>query len=99
MRRAGKVDANHREIADALKRVGFEVIDMSSIGRGVPDLYVAKGGQSWWLEVKDGSKPPSARQLTADQLKFLNKLAKQNIPVHVVTSVSEALEAVGVSRI
>lgn len=47
------------------------------------------------LEVKDGSKPPSERKLTPAQVKFH---AEWKGWISVVTSVDEALAAVGVVR-
>jgi hypothetical protein len=44
----------------------------------------------WLLEVKDGAKPPSARKLTPEQEEW-----HRHWPVAVVTSVDEALRAVG----
>lgn len=96
MRRAAKVDANHPEIVKALRDAGCWVMDLSAVGKGCPDLLVH--GPTWpWslalLEVKDGSKPPSERQLTPAQVKFH---AGCNAPLFVVNSVEEALAAVGV---
>jgi hypothetical protein len=36
----------------------------------VPDLLVGYGGLCLPVEVKDGSKPPSARKLTPDEERF-----------------------------
>lgn len=88
---ARKTDANHKSIADALRRVGFEVVDFSSMGRGVPDLWACKAGRAIWVEVKDGSKPPSARQLTEAQQHFHEKCQRQGIEIVTVTSVEDAV--------
>lgn len=98
MRRAAKVDANQKEIVDALRDVGCGVLSLAAMGDGVPDLLVHEPLYPWryhLLEVKDGSKPPSARKLTKNQ-KRLHEKWKAHI--HVVTSVDEALDAVGVVR-
>lgn len=64
-RYANKVDANHAQIRDGLRACGFQVMDLSHLGDGVPDLAVLVAARrSLFLEVKDPSKPPSARQLT-----------------------------------
>lgn len=94
-RRAAKIDANQTEIVKALEAHRCSVKSLAAVGDGCPDLLV----WSPWarshelLEVKDGAKPPSARKLTPDQVKFH---AKWGGPIHVVTSVAEALRAVGV---
>jgi hypothetical protein len=70
MRRAAKTDANHQAVRDHLRAVGWSVCDTSSIGRGVPDLLVARRGFTAVVEVKDGAKPPSAIHLTDQQQRF-----------------------------
>lgn len=96
MRRAAKVDANQAEIVLALRDAGCWVLDLSAVGQGCPDLLVHGPVHPWHLvllEIKDGSKPPSARKLTPDQIKFH---AGCNAPLVVVTNVKEALAAVGI---
>lgn len=95
-RRAARVDANHSEIVDALREVGCWVLDLSAVGNGCPDLLVHGPLYPWHLvllEIKDGGKPPSARKLTPDQIKFH---AGCNAPLFVVTNTTEALAAVGI---
>ena len=67
MRRAAKKDANHNSIGDYLRSLGWSVLDLSSAGNGIPDMAVGKPGFAALVEVKDGSKPPSARRLTPDE--------------------------------
>lgn len=94
MRRAAKVDANQAEIVAALRAVGAGVCDLSAVGEGCPDLLASFRGQWHLLEVKDGNKPPSARTLTADQVRWHGR---HKAKAHVVNSVDEALEAIGAS--
>lgn len=70
MRRAARVDGNHREVVDEFRRLGCSVLDMSRLGEGAPDLLIGYGGISLLVEVKDGSKPPSKRVLTTDQVQW-----------------------------
>lgn len=88
---ARRVDGNHRDIRDALERIGWTVVDFSSVGRGIPDLYAAKAGRELWIEVKDGSKPPSERKLTPEQEKFHAKMQRAGVEIVTVTSVDEAV--------
>lgn len=92
MRRAAKVDANQSEIVAALRGVGCSVQPLHAVGGGVPDLLVGTGGVNMLVEVKDGSKPPSARRLTPDQREW-HEAWRGN--VCVVSSVPEALTLVG----
>lgn len=98
-RKYGKPDANHAEIVKALLRHGCDVLDLKAVGNGAPDLLVGRPyypHHLYLLEVKDGAKPPSARKLTDDQVEFH---ARWRGPIHIVTSVEEALDAVGIVRI
>ena len=70
MRTAARKDDNHNEVAAEFKRLGCSVLDMSRLGDGVPDLLVGYSGPCMLVEVKDGSKPPSKRTLTTDQVQF-----------------------------
>lgn len=71
VRRAAKVDANQGAIIDALRSVpGVTVFSLAGVGRGCPDLLVGIKGATFLVEVKDGSKVPSAQRLTRDQRHF-----------------------------
>jgi hypothetical protein len=72
-RRAAKVDANQPEIVDALRRAGASVRHTHMIGAGFPDIAVGYRSQTVLVEIKDGSKPPSARKLTADEARFFEE--------------------------
>jgi len=68
---ARKVDSNQRAIVDALRAVGVLVEPrLARVGEGVPDLLCGYHGETWLLEVKDGSKPPSARKLTPQETEW-----------------------------
>lgn len=57
MRYAKRRDLNHTDIASALRKAGFEVIDFGSAGHDIPDLLAVKPLQdglvyTCWVEVK-----------------------------------------------
>jgi hypothetical protein len=54
--RARKVDANQREIVQALRQAGWHVTDLSAVGGGVPDLLATQFGQAHLVEVKTGER-------------------------------------------
>lgn len=96
MRRNARVDANQPAIVEALRQVGCRVQPLHTVGNGCPDIHVTKGARHWLMEIKDGSKPPSARKLTEDEQLFHDlraDLVKAGALV-VVSSVGEALQAV-----
>ena len=53
--RAKKVDAHHAAIRQHLRSVGWRVFDTSAVGRGFPDLLVARRGFMALVEVKVGN--------------------------------------------
>lgn len=70
MRRAARTDDNQAIIVSAFRSLGCSVLDLSRVGQGCGDLLIGSGGLSILCEVKDGSKPPSARKLTPAQKEF-----------------------------
>lgn len=52
----------------ALRSCGAVVHSLASVGDGCPDLLVGWRGMTILFEVKDGSKPPSKRRLTQEQV-------------------------------
>lgn len=88
---ARKVDANHQRIREALRKAGWTVHDLSAAGRGLPDLLALKAGRCVFVEVKDGSKVPSARKLTGAQVDLHAAFAAAGTPVQVITSIEDAV--------
>lgn len=86
--RAAKVDANQSAIVAALRKIGASVQPLHTVGKGCPDLLVGLKGMNVLMEVKDGSKPPSAQKLTADQVDWHRNWRGT---VEVVNSVEQAL--------
>jgi hypothetical protein len=91
MRLRAKVDANHAAIVRALRAIGASVQDLSRVGGGMPDLLVGYHGTNVLLEVKDGSKAPSARVLTPAQKLWKSKWGGTSL---TVTSPEEAQRVV-----
>lgn len=83
MRRRPRIDANHAEIVDALRRVGCDVWSLAALGGGCPDLLVWTGTRYELLEIKT----PLGR-LTPDQADWLQLWRG---PVSIVRSVDDAL--------
>ena len=89
MKRAARTDKNHTQIVSVLRRLGFSVLSLAAVGKGCPDILCAKRGANYLLEIKDGTKPPSARRLTDDQHKFYQNWTGQ---YQVIKSVEEVIE-------
>lgn len=91
MRRAAKVDANHSAIVGALRACGASVQSLAAVGQGCPDLLVAHRGRNLLIEVKDGSKVPSARKLTPDQTEWHSAWRAKVVVVETVEQAVAAL--------
>lgn len=86
---AARIDANQVEIVKAFRALGCAVY---VIGKPV-DLLVAKNGLTRVVEVKDGSKAPSARRLTEDQQKFKDSWPDLVLVVESIADVENAVRA------
>lgn len=95
VRRAAKRDANHGEIVTALRRVGAVVNDAVASSPCGFDALVGWRGTWRTIEIKDGAKPPSARQLTDTEQRHADASEAAGLPHHVVCSVAEAYRAIG----
>lgn len=95
MRRAAKVDANQSEVVKTLRSLGCSVHPTHMVGAGFPDLVVGIGGVNILVEVKDGSKVPSARKLTQDEIEWHTAWRGQ---VCIVESIEDAVELVNSIR-
>jgi hypothetical protein len=67
---------------------------LHTIGQGCPDLLVGYRGKWSLIELKDGSKPPSQRKLTVDELEWHGK-ASRHAPVFIAENIEDALVAIG----
>ena len=85
----GRRDRNEREIINALRAHGASVSQLD----WWCDLAVGFQNQNYFLEVKDGAKSPSKRQLTPFEKHFHETWRGQ---ITIVKNVDEALEACGI---
>ena len=85
--RAAKVDKNQTEIVDAFRRMGFSVQHLHTVGGGVPDLLIGRGGVNLLVEVKDGGKA----KLTEDQIKWHDEWRGQ---VAIVRNIDDVVKLV-----
>jgi hypothetical protein len=91
VRRNGRIDANQNAVVSYLRSLGMSVCILSPMGKGIPDLLVGWRGLNVLLELKDGSKPPSAQELTGDERDWHAKWAGQ---LHTVNSAQDAARVV-----
>lgn len=67
--RAAKKDANHQEIVKLFRALGYSVLDVAQL-KNCCDVIVAKRKRTIAVEIKDGTKPPSARKLSKGEQEF-----------------------------
>jgi hypothetical protein len=65
MRRAGRVDSNHRLVVAAFRHWGASVHSCAQLGDGFPDLAVGFHGANHLVEIKGRTG-----KLTRDQVRF-----------------------------
>lgn len=92
MKYARARDANHGSIRDDLRDCGYEVRDIASLGDGMPDIIVKHRGTKRvrFMEIKDPSKPPSARKLTPAEEQVRDLLGELYV---VVETLEDAIRA------
>jgi Holliday junction resolvase len=88
---AKRVDSNQCQVIEALTAAGWYCLNLSRAGFGAPDVVAVRDGRVHFIEIKDGTKPPSARKLTRLEEAVRLAFAAAGVPVMIVTSVEEAL--------
>ncbi len=88
--RAAKIDAKQPTIVEALEAVGASVQSLAGVGVGCPDLLVWYGTY-YLLEIKN--RDGRGVKLTDDQEDWHRDWKGT---VHIVSTVKEALDAIGV---
>jgi len=85
-----RIDANQNEIVKTFRSLGASVLIISSIPKCC-DLVVGKNKRNYLVEVKDGKKPPSARQLTPHEQIFHDSWRGQ---ICIVNSIEDVIALV-----
>jgi hypothetical protein len=89
-------DENHEAVIAELVLLGYQVEDLAFVGRGVPDLYVSRGGIGRWVEVKNPTaRPGRKRGATQAAVDAREAAFRDRHPglVIVATSADEVAEA------
>jgi len=74
-----------RTLVDALRRKGAVVHRVeNAISSGLPDIYVAYKGRSFWVETKVVKKNCARPHFERAQPVIINRLANEGVPVFVV---------------
>jgi hypothetical protein len=90
--RVRKADDNQAQLVKQMRKIpGLKVRHTHTIGQGFPDVVVSFRGVNYLFEIKDPSKPPSARKLTEDEQKFHDEWTGQVAVVETIEDVMDAL--------
>lgn len=92
MARARRIDGNQNNIVTHLRHLGASVQVLSMVGHGCPDIICGYRGQNYLIEIKDGSKQPSHRKLTADEQEWHAAWKGQVIVVESIEDILRLLE-------
>ncbi len=92
---AKRIDQNQTEIIETLRLLGCSVANTSRMGMGFPDIVIGLNGKNYLIEIKNGSKPPSAQALTSPEKRFHQFWRGQ---ITVIKSTKEAIEFVNKER-
>lgn len=90
MRRIARTDSNQQEVVTALRNSGAVVLLTHQL-KNCFDCLVCYNGSIFMVEIKDGSKPKSARKLTQGELEFKSKVESVGCTYWVIESVEDAL--------
>lgn len=90
--RAKRVDDNQKRIVEQLRKLNISVQHLHTVGQGCPDLLLGFRNRNFLVELKDESKPASAKKLTDDEQEFFNEWNGQ---VSKCESLEEILKVVG----
>lgn len=92
---AKRIDLNHQDIVEGLRRVGATVQSLAPLGKGAPDILVGFRRMNYALEIKNPLMPPSKQRLTVAEEEWHESWQGQ---VVVIKTLDEALKAIGASR-
>jgi len=94
----GKPDANQGEIVKALRRAGAYVLIISLV-RDSFDVIVYFRGKTYSVEIKDGSLPPSKRQLRKGENYCRIAMELTGVKYWVINSIDEALTMINLKQL
>ncbi len=91
MRKRGRLDGNHTAVVAELRKLGYSVQSLASVGDGCPDLLVGIGARCYLFELKNPARPPSKRRLTDAERKWFANWKGQ---VRKVETTEEIVEVI-----
>ena len=93
--RGRRVDANQAELVAAWRAAGATWIDLTDSEDAGFDGLVLFDGQTYIVEIKDGSKTPSDRRLTDKEQARRAEVEDADVFYNVVETMAAALRLIG----
>lgn len=91
--RVKRIDSNQPVLVAQMRKIpGVTVKHTHMVGDGFTDVVIGFRRKNYLLEIKDPSKPPSARRLTEDEKKFHEEWTGQIDVVETIDDVLRILE-------
>jgi len=97
-------DANHKDIVDALRKVGAVIVDTTPV-KDAFDLMVFYKGNSYIMEIKNPDKLPKVydrerleKDLTEGERKCMQDVQAVGVAYHIIASIEEALKVIGIEK-
>lgn len=87
-----KKDANHKEIVDAFFKLGADVLDISSMGCGMPDLVVWCRNLWHLVDVKNLKTAYGRRGLNKRQIQWAKEW--KGGPIYLISTIEQAADLV-----
>jgi len=79
-----RTDNNHSDISSAFRKLGYSVFNMSAVGKGFPDIIIAKHNRNYLIEIKTNKG-----KLTPAQVEFKERWLS---PVYIVRSAKDVIK-------
>ena len=93
--RIKRADANQSELVKQIRKIpGVSVAITHRLGDGFVDAVIGYRKVNYLCEIKDGTKPPSQRRLTPDEVEFHSKWNGQ---VCVIESIEDVYRLLGMA--
>lgn len=93
LRHAARIDANQPAIIKLFRKLGATVYPTHTL-KGFVDIVVGYRGRNYLIEIKDGAKAASARQLTADEKEFHDTWRGSAHVIETESQVFELMESI-----
>lgn len=94
LRHADRRDANEADLIRIARQCGAFVLQMKP-GQGFDALILFRG-KVFIVEFKDGKKPPSARQLTDDEVTMQQMCHSRGVTYNIILCEADLLAMLGV---